>query len=347
MENIKQRRIPAIQQFQLDPDNPPLSRAGAYLIRNTVNGKCYVGISQNVSRRLGDHARSYGCAPLLIKAIKKHGVGAFEAIPILYSLKGTDWLPVAEAVLILAWNALEHGYNVQAASGAVGPYGPKHGAAISASQARPDVKAVMTANSRRFAGSVEGKEHYRKLSVSMSGRIVSDETKKRQSVSHRKRASTPEAKLAASKRFTKLWTDPEYARAIKEAMAKTRNTAESKVRVCAAAKKRWTDPEMRARHHASRGKTISTPEYKMALSARGREIMARPGVKERRSVTYAATLANTDLRERMSASMIGSRWITDGVINRKSRLEGPLENGWKIGRTVGKKGPRKAKPAND
>lgn len=51
--------------------------AGIYVIRNTVNGKEYVGKSKNVRKRLCGHCSSTKKHPLQL-ALQKHGLAAFE-----------------------------------------------------------------------------------------------------------------------------------------------------------------------------------------------------------------------------------------------------------------------------
>jgi group I intron endonuclease len=108
--------------FQADLDNLPLPRAGVYQLINQVNGKCYIGISENVARRIRTHRDAK--LKKLGNAIRKYGTQKFLAHPVAYSVdERTDWLPVLEAQLIAEFDAIKNGYNVIAASNSVGPYG--------------------------------------------------------------------------------------------------------------------------------------------------------------------------------------------------------------------------------
>ena len=111
------------EKFVVHPDMPILRKPGAYLIRNLQNGKCYVGISRDIAKRVRQHERGLRGAhrTMLRKAIVKYGANSFEALPLLYSLDSVDWLGGAEAELIVAWGGLTHGYNIQATNGRVGP----------------------------------------------------------------------------------------------------------------------------------------------------------------------------------------------------------------------------------
>jgi hypothetical protein len=129
--------------FLAVPGNEPLARPGAYLITHVFSEKCYVGIGQNVRKRILGHGKGDGSIKIY-RAIQKYGRGAFVVQPIYYSLDGTGGLPTVEAELIVAWNSLHPiGYNIQQASGAVGPYGPEFGKIISAAHLiSPAIKAA-------------------------------------------------------------------------------------------------------------------------------------------------------------------------------------------------------------
>lgn len=184
----------------------PLAKPGAYLIRNIVNGKCYVGISQNVAKRLKEHARGTSKASLLRKAIKKYGASAFEATPLLYSTCGTAWLPIVEAELIILWNCLEHGYNIQAASGAVGPYGEKFRAAARQGKANPVTKAKLRAAALAFAQTDAGKLHYKANVALMHSPAVRVRADKKM----RETVRSAEARAAASARIRKSQAQPGF-----------------------------------------------------------------------------------------------------------------------------------------
>ena len=85
-----------------------------YLIRNTVNNKCYVGQSTNNARktRLRDHLSGRG-SKLLKKAIQRYGVDAFHT-KILHDNLPTNLLDDFEIHEIKRHNSIEpHGYNVK------------------------------------------------------------------------------------------------------------------------------------------------------------------------------------------------------------------------------------------
>ncbi|MBQ7493188.1 MAG: GIY-YIG nuclease family protein, partial [Selenomonadaceae bacterium] len=52
--------------------------SGIYMLTCRVNGKRYIGQSKNIKRRMNEHRRGKGFAPLVCKAIAKYGWNAFD-----------------------------------------------------------------------------------------------------------------------------------------------------------------------------------------------------------------------------------------------------------------------------
>ena len=100
-----------------------------YLIRNKVNGKCYVGQTQkekgfdyryyysgegiervyNYHKSLREHNRSYN--EHLLRSIEKYGFEAFEVIKCLDYAFSLEELNIKEKVYIQLYNSLKNGYN--------------------------------------------------------------------------------------------------------------------------------------------------------------------------------------------------------------------------------------------
>lgn len=87
-----------------------------YYIRNKVNGKMYIGKTNNFERRKSDHFSDREHSTILKRAYTKYGIENFEMIPIL-SFKAIDnivlnkilnWL---EVFYIAKYNTKESGYN--------------------------------------------------------------------------------------------------------------------------------------------------------------------------------------------------------------------------------------------
>lgn len=129
-------------QFKHDPDNAPLERAGIYCIRHVATGKRYIGMSQNVAARLREHAGSLKGCRKLREAINEFGLEAFVAEPLVYAIADhRNVLPVIEADLIVAFDAIENGFNTARQGFGIGPYGPAHSRACREAHARPEVRA--------------------------------------------------------------------------------------------------------------------------------------------------------------------------------------------------------------
>lgn len=96
---------------------------GIYQIRNTVNGKRYVGKSNNIARRLIDHrcalnapARNKNTNRYLYNAVRKYGIGAF-AFEVIEVLRDSSEGGLADRELFWMdeYSTCErpHGYNLR------------------------------------------------------------------------------------------------------------------------------------------------------------------------------------------------------------------------------------------
>ena len=84
-----------------------------YKIENLVNGKIYIGITNNPERRFKEHKSSYGCSPLVRAAILKYGVSSFSFD--LLCCGDKEYIQELEAKAISEYNSstLGHGYNIK------------------------------------------------------------------------------------------------------------------------------------------------------------------------------------------------------------------------------------------
>jgi hypothetical protein len=84
-----------------------------YLIRNTVNGKCYVGQTRRkIERRWREHKSGRGNSPLLQNSIKKRGIDKFH-FEVICELPNEE-LNAREIDEIIKHNSLApHGYNLK------------------------------------------------------------------------------------------------------------------------------------------------------------------------------------------------------------------------------------------
>lgn len=91
-----------------------LSLAGVYIITNLTNGKCYVGESLNIKKRMRDYRCSKRTTSQpVIHAIRKYGVENFH-IEIFYlpGFKKEDLLDLEEAAIKTFKSLIPNGYNV-------------------------------------------------------------------------------------------------------------------------------------------------------------------------------------------------------------------------------------------
>lgn len=86
-----------------------------YMIRNTVNGKVYIGQTrQGLARRRGEHVARFNLGERdhkLYQAMRKHGLAAFEFSVVCHVLKA-EYLNELEVVVIAQNNSFKRGYNM-------------------------------------------------------------------------------------------------------------------------------------------------------------------------------------------------------------------------------------------
>jgi group I intron endonuclease len=212
--------------FQADPDNLPLPlRAGVYQLLNLVNGKSYIGISQDVARRIRQHSDAK--QKKLGNAIRKYGLHQFLVNPIAYSIDDrTDWLPVLEAQLITEFDAVKNGYNAVLASNAVGPYGEEFAQIVKDYyKAHPELAGI----------------HFKKWWQTMSPED------RKEFVANRE-----PARIAA---FKKFYSDPERV----AAQSKKRDTPEYREKKRIETVLRYSNPEERTRQSKRLKNYLSDP----------------------------------------------------------------------------------------
>jgi hypothetical protein len=118
------------KRFLADAQNLPADKPGAYAIWNAITGGIYIGISENVYRRLRAH--SGGASPTrLRRAFAKYGKSSFVVIPLFYLTNhDADFLVQLESGLIIEYQAITRGYNIKVTHGSVGPFGAMFSASI-------------------------------------------------------------------------------------------------------------------------------------------------------------------------------------------------------------------------
>ena len=143
------------------------SVSGIYVIRNTLNGKEYVGQSIDVHRRLVDHVRKPVEGRYLYRAISKYGITCFQVCLLLTVLR--EELQLAEIAVISERGCqAPAGYN-------------------------------LTSGGEGCAGLAVSEETREKLRQANLGKKASEETRMKQSIALTGRKLSPEH-LAASTR---------------------------------------------------------------------------------------------------------------------------------------------------
>jgi hypothetical protein len=297
----------SMSRFRALPYNEPLPRAGAYLVRHDVTGRCYVGVSHNVAKRLIGHANGQG--PRKFKnAVRKYGPDAFTCIPLYYSLTtDTSHLPQIETVLIAEYRCLgTRGFNVKAADGGVGPYGPEFGALIAAHHSVPENLAKMTTAARERA---KCPVICAKLSESAKAGWQDPGVRERMQTGLRTALAAPEVKA-------RLWTP------------------ERRAKIGTIGRRTAADPVVRAKMLASFKTSAQTPERREQYSLAAKEAWADPAKKARLVAGHKRRWADLTARGAMSKAMKARnlRWITNGQATRRMCGADPIPDGWRYGR---------------
>jgi len=138
--------------------------AGIYIIENNLNGKCYVGQSIDIKKRLRAHCRANDESMYIDRAIKKHGWNSFKKY--YYLGIPEEMLDFGEVEMINRLNSISpSGYNLTS-----GGHKNKH---------------FSTESKKKISKSSKGKKHSeeakRKISKAGIGRKQSEETKKKRS----------------------------------------------------------------------------------------------------------------------------------------------------------------------
>lgn len=158
-----------------------------YLIRNLINGKCYIGKTINLKRRIYEHFMGYseGCK-LLSRAFKKYGKENFS-VEILHEGIIPELLDEFEIQAIREYNTkAPHGYNLN--EGGLGGINPSE-----ETRQRMSEAAVAREAKKYAEGYTVSEETREKLRKTSTGRVYSEATRQEMS----KKAKEREAKKRA------------------------------------------------------------------------------------------------------------------------------------------------------
>lgn len=191
-----------------------LRASGIYIIRNTVNGKVYVGSAKSLHRRLSEHRRKLERGDhendRLQQAFTKYGKAAFDFV-VLEHVEERAARLAREQHWIDFYKCAERtiGYNIYPIAGS--PAGTKHTEAArakmrAAAKTKPPISDETRARiSKARTGIKKTPEQIEKHRQALIGYRHSDETKAKVSLAGKGRKHSPESieKRAAAHRGTK------------------------------------------------------------------------------------------------------------------------------------------------
>ena len=167
-----------------------------YCLTNTVNGKRYIGITNNFRRRWLDHQRhDY----VIGRALRKHGKESFR-ISVLYSRLSFEMAAELEKRLILEMDTImPNGYNVASGGGGgntIAGFTDEEMEVYKQKQREANLGKELSDETKRKIGKASkgnkynlGRkltdEHKRKIGEAGKGRVVSDETRVKFSEIHK------------------------------------------------------------------------------------------------------------------------------------------------------------------
>lgn len=116
-------------------------------------------------------------------------------------------------------------------------------------------------------GSVQSEEERTKKSISLKGRIVSDETCKNISKSLTGKIMPDKTRAKIRDKLKLLWDDPNYRNRIIPALKAKTGTVEFRRKLSDGKKRLWADPAYRAKQTAARMGRVCSEETKKKMSA--------------------------------------------------------------------------------
>lgn len=154
--------------------------SGIYLIKNKLNNKCYVGVSIDIYSRWRQHkywAKNKGVVSRITNSIRKHGIENFEFSIIEQCDK--EFFEEKERFWIDSYDSVSNGYNLT--------YGGNLRKILSEetklkmSKSRTGV-AKSKEHRANLVASIKSIDVRKKISHSLKGRKITEETKKKMSL---------------------------------------------------------------------------------------------------------------------------------------------------------------------
>lgn len=220
-----------------------------YLLRCSVNGKCYVGLTkQSPEKRFKQHVYNalVGRPGALYAAMRLHGVVCFS-IEVLASGLSRDEACAAETRFIVERGTRPpEGYNLTAGGDGLRDYEATDAqrAALSAThKRRQQDPALRLRTSQALKGKAKSPEHVAKVAAALRGRTISQETRAKISASLRGQEQSEETKQKRRASLAGRKLSPEHAAMIGDRCRGVPKSEDHKRKISEALRKRERSPE--------------------------------------------------------------------------------------------------------
>lgn len=272
------------------------SPSGIYQIKNTENGKVYVGSAVNIKQRWRTHKSDLNSSKhhsgKLQNAWNKYGESCFEFSILEYVQSKNDLVSREQEWMSNLNAAGENGYNISPTAGNC--LGVKHS------------DETKKKHSLASKGVKQSEEWVRKRVESMSGQVMSEETKKKISAAHKgKKISDESIKKREQTRASRTYVISDETRRKKSEWQIGRKMPRDAVEKSAAKRRgrKLSDAHRKNLSDAHKGRILSD-EHKNALSEAGKGRVFSDDHKKKLSIARKARVTSEETREKMSASHI-------------------------------------------
>jgi len=223
-----------------------------YKVTNLINGQIYIG---KTIRTLAERKRQH-----YVRAFGRGHRSYFHAAIRKYGKENFKWQIIDRCLFYETLNALEAHYiklfacmapmgmNLTAGGDGMASYrhSPETCAKIAASMSGRKISDE-TRRKCCIAQKNKSPETIAKLSASLRGRHISQETKRKLSIANMGKHLTPEAKEKISRRHKNRYFSPEHRQKISRAKMGHTVSAEARQKISVAGRRRFSDPAERKR----------------------------------------------------------------------------------------------------
>lgn len=267
-----------------------------YCIRNSVNGKCYIGqCTRSVELRWKEHKLLNGKCRAIENAIRKYGADVFS-IEEIASAESQSELDTLERFWIAKLNTVSpNGYNLSGGGNGAGKMHAETKVIMSALANRPE-------HLRRLAQMQNRPDVKAKQKASKIERWSVPANKVRYGAAIKFALNRPDVKVKRSASLRAAWAKPENHEKLLARLVLTQ-TDEAKAKRSASLRKAWNIPGAREQRAAAIRAAKSTPEAKARYAATN----ALPEVKARRSAGNTGRVVSAETRLKKSIAATGKK----------------------------------------